>query len=252
MYMPTLARFTARDPLPPDGEPVLLEGLPDGVSSIPPSTPFAYAGNSPANYIDPDGMKYGSPSPPRPKPAPTGPTCTVVLECLKLVGKGAFGTAEHCGLRVTTPNNVTTLYHVRDGVCKEVNSRGEFPVISGSYFDVDRFTVDPKICDCITAAAAKLTAANPPYSVVPGNSDCGGPPSCNSNYAAKCLLQHCGLTGSYDRYTFPPAGWNHRMKKCLSPKLGSRGGCFCCKWESTDDAWCSQRTQAEAMADPNG
>src|SRR5437762_2974013 len=24
MYMPTLARFTARDPMPPDGEPVLL------------------------------------------------------------------------------------------------------------------------------------------------------------------------------------------------------------------------------------
>src|SRR5438046_3070960 len=44
MYMPTVARFTARDPLPQNGEPVLFP------------TPYWYGNNSPALSIDPSGM----------------------------------------------------------------------------------------------------------------------------------------------------------------------------------------------------
>ena len=48
MYMPTLARFTALDPMPPDGEPVLL-----GASR------YAYVENDPMNRSDPSGLRQG-------------------------------------------------------------------------------------------------------------------------------------------------------------------------------------------------
>ena len=59
MYMPTLARFTARDPMPPDGEPVLFGGLPNGLSSVAPyaSHPYGYASNNPLAYTDPSGLQ---------------------------------------------------------------------------------------------------------------------------------------------------------------------------------------------------
>jgi hypothetical protein len=44
MYMPTVARFASRDPLPEDGEPVVL------------GTSYWYADNSPIMLIDPSGM----------------------------------------------------------------------------------------------------------------------------------------------------------------------------------------------------
>jgi hypothetical protein len=59
MYVPTIARFTARDPMPPDGEPVLFGRIPDGLASSAPyaSHPYGYASNNPCNYTDPSGMK---------------------------------------------------------------------------------------------------------------------------------------------------------------------------------------------------
>lgn len=44
MYMPTVARFTARDPLPQNGEPILL------------LSPYWYANNAPVLLIDPSGL----------------------------------------------------------------------------------------------------------------------------------------------------------------------------------------------------
>ena len=54
MYTPTLARFTARDPMPPDGEPLLLGFIRD-TSAF--QQPYAYAKNSPLLYVDPSGLK---------------------------------------------------------------------------------------------------------------------------------------------------------------------------------------------------
>jgi len=45
MYMPTLARFTARDPLPQVGA-VLIGGIPQ----------YAYANNNPTNFVDASGL----------------------------------------------------------------------------------------------------------------------------------------------------------------------------------------------------
>ncbi len=46
MYMPTVARFTARDPLPMNGDPILLGSFP----------PYTYADGNPVDGIDPSGM----------------------------------------------------------------------------------------------------------------------------------------------------------------------------------------------------
>lgn len=56
MYQPTLARFTSRDPLPPSGQPVLMNGT------------YKYANNSPLAFADPSGLA------PKPfAPPPEGP-----------------------------------------------------------------------------------------------------------------------------------------------------------------------------------
>ena len=47
MYQPTLARFTARDPLPQEG-PVLMGRIPGNT--------YAYAESNPVNRMDPSGM----------------------------------------------------------------------------------------------------------------------------------------------------------------------------------------------------
>ncbi len=46
MYQPTVARFTARDPLPQNGDPVLLMN----------SHPYSYADNNPTRKRDPSGL----------------------------------------------------------------------------------------------------------------------------------------------------------------------------------------------------
>src|SRR5207302_834859 len=57
MYMPTLARFTARDPVPPNGEPVLLGRVPDALAGYAPSSPYEYANNDPLRYTDASGLQ---------------------------------------------------------------------------------------------------------------------------------------------------------------------------------------------------
>ena len=56
MYMPTLARFTSRDPLA-DAEVPVLGGLSPAVQAAI-IQQYAYANNSPANFMDPSGLDW--------------------------------------------------------------------------------------------------------------------------------------------------------------------------------------------------
>ena len=56
MYMPTLARFTSRDPLAEEGIPI-LGGLPEEVPTAGPTLkPYVYVSNDPINALDPSGL----------------------------------------------------------------------------------------------------------------------------------------------------------------------------------------------------
>jgi hypothetical protein len=84
MYQPVLGAFLSRDPLPADDGPVLMGGRYDGFDlqddldeiAIDERTNFyAYVGNSPINFVDPSGLKYGS-ARGRPAKSNCPPGCT--------------------------------------------------------------------------------------------------------------------------------------------------------------------------------
>ena len=60
MYQPELGRFTARDPMPENGQ-ILFTNLPDGIMTNPPH-PYDYADNNPINKTDPSGLQTESPA----------------------------------------------------------------------------------------------------------------------------------------------------------------------------------------------
>ena len=200
-----------------------------------------------------------------PVPAYPSETCVVKLVCVRL-GPGAV----HCGLELTDTFYGVTILHIMD------TTGGLFPLQCIYGIGNKRFTVwrpqwwsrqfgpptwwiekrwperynpfRPNKCDCIRAAAAALNNAipTPMYWPIPENDCAGGNPTCNSNYATKCLLKHCGfdyrdIWGA----SGAPVGWNHRMKRCLKPSWSIVGTefnsdcvCECKQWQYVDLAWC--------------
>jgi RHS repeat-associated protein len=211
---------------------------------------FVYVENRPLRFVDPTGTQNIT--------APASGPCKIEVECVKLLGIGGYGLAEHCGLKITTPNGTVIRYHVLGGIgakCDIVNGQASLGGVSGSYYVRDTFVTGPSACKCIAANAARITAANLPYKAVPASSCWGGEPTCNSNYVTKCLLRHCGIESRIDNYWFKPVGWGHRMERCTSRKyiIGPFAVCcWCLNWESVDDAWCSPRNTPQVNADPTG
>jgi hypothetical protein len=169
-------------------------------------------------------------------------TCQVQLQCA-FIGNPIwftgtfFGVALHCGLRVTHNGHVT-FHHVATPDSCRVDPRPA----TGRYFSPYRVFAewsfaDDKVCRCIKATSAAIPGGK--YHPIPGNDPCGGPPTCNSNYVTKCLMNHCGLDFSWN-WAWEPVGWDHRMAVCIDVRRTSTC-CWCNKWQTIDDTWCAKR-----------
>jgi len=89
MYMPTLARFTARDPMPPAGQPVLLGRVPKmtRASMSAAMYPYEYVDNNPIRFVDPSGLQIEVPPVPEPPDFPgPGKDTGTKLNCKMLLG----------------------------------------------------------------------------------------------------------------------------------------------------------------------
>ena len=116
MFHPVLGRFLSRDPLPTDGETVLMGTGIDRINSMADEWDeptngerinlYAYVENNPTNYVDPSGLKHGSPGG-RSKPR-IGPPCMFFVRktdlrgsavsdvCLRTCGVMHFDLASTC------------------------------------------------------------------------------------------------------------------------------------------------------------
>ena len=156
MYMPTLARFTSRDPLAEEGIPI-LGGLPEETPAAGPTLkPYVYASNDPINAIDPSGLWE--------------------LRCRLLSGFKKATAQKHCwiscgGINYSLLNN--------DGSAKPSidDDRDKDPK--------NRFIVDSGVggCNCIRLMF-QLNDGTYPY-----DKD-----ECNSNYFASKLLSCCAIS----------------------------------------------------------
>lgn len=186
--------------------------------------------------------------------SPTAGTCDITIECVKLVGIGTIGVAEHCGLKTTDASGTVVRYHVAGGVlgakCKTSNGQTALG-ISGTYYNRGTVNVPDAVRDCLKANAQRMNDQDLPYQAVPQNSRCGFSPVCNSNYTTKCLMSHCGLGSQFSNQWFPPVGWNHRMKRCTIP-VPFRCNCICLKWRIVDSEWCSERKMFDVLNSPTG
>ena len=154
MYMPTLARFTSRDPLPETGAAVL------GGVHVQSGNAYAYCESNTVNKVDPSGMESER------------ATCNVELECMNFVA--LFGGPEHCGLNVALPGGDTRSYHVLGPpTCDPYSGRPIIPIWGSDYFSRGSVIVDHAVCECIEETADRIRRQKLPYSAIPGNNPCG-------------------------------------------------------------------------------
>jgi hypothetical protein len=190
----------------------------------------------------------GQSVPPISMPAPTSPgKCNVGLECNRIAGSGY-----HCGIAMSYYDSAGRV--VRD----RLHSLGSFhqggvafgchiavnpPNIIAEAFEILDVTEHPMaVCNCLRSTAATLNTGigTNNYRVFPTHDDtCGKRTECNSNYSAKCLLRHCGLSKPQPE---SPPGEGHRMWRCAA-SVDATGPpiCICCeclKWVAIDTGWC--------------
>jgi RHS repeat-associated protein len=228
---PLLAGFTTRD---------------TGGSVVETPSLYIYLNDNPTTGTDPKGLQE--------EPGQPG-QCVIKLVCRR-----TYVVFRHCGVEVTDSSRYTP-FHVRYGSCQVLVGRALVRAL-GPWFTVETWNVPEQFCQCIRRMARFINFEIAPYryEAPPGNDNCGGQPTCNSNYISKCLLRSCGLGWSTDGKYVPlgwpwgnvsPIGWDHRMKICTShylvhyPGAGLYGApacptCVCSKWRYIDTEWCGE------------
>lgn len=161
------------------------------------------------------------------------------------------GGPKHCGIEVHDTRGVT-YYHIKaphmgfGDRCVFGSNRITAPFTDRNDYWIETTWSDPtgRLCECIHARAAALSAANLRYAPIPQNRisycPCHGfstESTCNSNYATHCLMRSCGI-GHRFGFLGTPIGWNHRMRRCVEYVAIGRQ-CGCRKWEYIDQEWCN-------------
>ncbi|MSR56699.1 MAG: hypothetical protein EXS05_03380 [Planctomycetaceae bacterium] len=157
MYQPVLGAFLSRDPLPADGQPVLM-GRARGAQTPPNMgvTLYAYVSNNPLRRTDPSGLSYekgaGAPAAPRNKnpnspslrgPCGCKPGVSIKLFCRKM--PAAFNTLFlHCYLAITDENG--TYIETISGVAEKDEYWDRGKLVGGDWnWDLGHLIKDPVV-----------------------------------------------------------------------------------------------------------
>ena len=187
--------------------------------------------------------------------------CKVTLVCARL---GMFGGPKHCGIEVGGASFGRKLWHVFGGLgptapCTFEDGRPEIGFTDpGDYYPVVQWS-DPsgELCRCINREVANFNGQNLKYTPIPRKGSCDGSDigTCNSNYAAHCIMKRCNI--DFTGWHLTPVGWNHRMKRCAERRYGyvydGWGGYSCCRctrYEVVDGGWCGESPVAPIEPNP--
>jgi RHS repeat-associated protein len=243
MYDPESGRFLGRDPIGYRASLNLYQVV-DGHS---------------LSYVDPTGLTgRATTRPVRANPDdstnPVSGKCVISFECARSPWPGY-----HCGIRLEYTDEsgdpVTSHLHAKGLYAEGGRANGCKIRDQGAQAETD-YTIrnsveaDNSVCQCIANAVNaynQFMQDNDNYEVFPSEGDeCGSRPGCNSNYAARCVLNKCGVSATPGVHGFLP-GWNHRMRKCSavkrSPAIISNTcwqPCKCKAWSYIDEGVCGR------------
>jgi len=207
-----------------------------------------YVESRPLSLIDPIGLIGRRPNGGIPR-APSGSVapgkCRITIRCTPLIVIGAT----HCGIRIENSNGRREIdIGGSDGRCTFV--RGPvglwpFPQLYREWWGGE---YDSSVCDCILETIEKFNSQGMRYAPIPANGCSNDNPTCNSNYATKCLLSNCGVARRSTGSTLTdPVGWNFRRTVCVDRFFSKRGRsgcgpCVCHEWKKIDDDYCGEKS----------
>lgn len=219
MYMPTLARFTSRDPLPNSGDPLL-----GGVARAP---HYAHVRNNPVNRTDPSG---------RPDDEDEQVACKISIHCWK-VKRFGFTIGTHCGFTVSDSKGTTWIdgspggyfagwpvgcIKIVEGIPPDAPPTTEYSVAS--------YKTEEK-CECIRNYMDTFNEGN-------RGSDCAEYNAfidelaldCTSNFGLKCMKEECGIPVDWNKL---PDLYGMDCERCVRYKDDDPPGPPCClDWET--------------------